>query len=173
MTFLKFLHSLETEQNQSLIESITKGYLIMFESTEEDDILDLMNMYGLSWEKAKEKRESLKGALSNKNIHIEMNNFLKNIKGFEKPDLNNELKKVLLVNDGGYYMYWLGLSNSKVLSLFTLISLKGDKSHKINRMDSLTHDSIEDIEEGFKNKAVDDLEDRIDYLKDKIDFVEI
>lgn len=58
--FNRFLKSLKDSNNQSLIESIHKGFQSIFEDRETDAILDIMNMYNIPWDEAKEKYQKIK-----------------------------------------------------------------------------------------------------------------
>jgi len=83
--FKTFLKSLKNDNNSSLIESIQKGYNILFEDEETDAILDIMNMTGKDFHNAQEQYYKTKGELSGTNeptipltypysIHTKMNN---------------------------------------------------------------------------------------------------
>ena len=66
--FENFLDSFKGKSHDALIESIKKGFQIWFEnvSPETDEILDIMNQYGISWEEAKKEHAKLKTTLTEK-----------------------------------------------------------------------------------------------------------
>lgn len=58
--FKSFLESLITSDNKTLVESIINGYKMIFESPQDDEILDLMRLQGISWDEANKQLHNVK-----------------------------------------------------------------------------------------------------------------
>jgi len=108
--FENFLESLKGNKHDKLIESIKEGYKLIFESEEDDEILDIMRKQNISWEEAKAKKDAR---------DHEKNKSKPKIIRVDKPDMSNPHTRERLKDMTPFQqeLFNMGISDSRVVDL--------------------------------------------------------